>query len=123
MKHLIPNIFTICILSILILMVNCSDSEREESTKSSELVSGSWRISPSDEEEKMDFDAIAGAVVVTKNSIPFQEEFNLIDDGVGIRIQKNNETSPKGYFLYNDRRKGAWTGIWKDELVRLIRVN
>jgi hypothetical protein len=121
MKYRLANLTTICILALSLMV--CSDSEKEEIDRSQEFVTGSWKISPSDEEEKMDFDTLAGGVVVTKNSLPFREEFNLIDDGVGVRIQKNDETSPKGYFLYNDRRKGSWTGIWKDELVRLIRLN
>ncbi|WCL51174.1 hypothetical protein [Leptospira sp. GIMC2001] len=114
------NIFKISIyFLILFLFFNCSDEEVAQ--KESGLISleGKWMISPSEDDSAiLDFSAAAGeAVYSTQNN---QISYILLSDGKGVRIQSLDESVPRGYFLFVDRKKDSWTGIWDEKLVRLI---
>lgn len=115
--------FSIIVFFLFSMTFHCSD-EKEESGLIPKLdVEGIWKISPSDTKEKFDFNRKQGYVVSYLEETEETVEYRVIDDGDGIRIQRMEDTSPKGYFLFNDRKKLSWTGIWNDELVRLIRIH
>lgn len=119
--------FLISILLILPFAFSCSDDEEAKNQFSnSSTIQGLWRISPSDEIQSLDFDTSPGIVVLKLESndsiFKTKEDFVLLDDGKGIRIQRKNESMPTGYFLYSDKKGNSWTGLWNDELVRLIRT-
>lgn len=110
----------------------CNPEDELPAIRTEDGVAGVWEISPVSVAEMLDFDREPGLVVWTstpptqgaaspmKKPFPQEEIYLVLSDGVGIRIQKSEETTPTGYFLFKDRKEGTWTGIWKEELVRLL---
>ena len=117
----------IFLFSILVfLSYNCSEDEKNNLTEGPISLEGIWSIQPSKDGSLLDFSSKPGYAILkdatSSQKVYFDntKEFVLLSDGKGVRIQSENETVPTGYFLYQDRKKEVWMGLWQDNLVRLV---
>ena len=122
--HVFLSILIIC----LSFLFTCSDDDHQTKEEGPIQLDGVWDILPSDTHSSLDFDTKSGYAILRTdlNLEGFlsseSKEFILLSDGKGVRIQSESDTVPTGYFLFQDRKKEVWLGLWKEELVRLILV-
>lgn len=113
---------------IVITTFACKDDEQDYKDEGPIQLEGVWEILPSASHSKLDFNIKSGYATLIKdrNIEGFlareTTEFILLSDGKGVRIQGESETVPTGYFLFQDRKKEVWLGLWKEELVRLVQI-
>lgn len=120
-KRRVPFLPLVLILFWSGILLFCNEKELELKNITITDMQGKWKISNQDPEGILDFSRKPGYVIYQKQGEEY--EFILLNDGEGLRIQSYESTQPEGYFLWNDKRGNTWTGIWKDELVRLIYLN
>jgi hypothetical protein len=112
--------FLVC--GIIFFHFACSETEEDENLIQSVELNGIWEISPSDSGERLDFSSEPGYALLSDQTRIHSLKLTLLSDGSGLRIQDFSETSPIGYFLWKDRKKESWTGIWRESLVRMVEV-
>ena len=117
----------ILLISIFVfLYFNCSEEEKTNFSEGPISLEGIWSIQPSEDGNLLDFSTKPGYAILIdsmklhKVDFDKSQEFVLLSDGKGVRIQSERETVPTGYFLYQDRKKEVWLGLWQDKLVRLV---
>lgn len=122
------NITILGIIFILFFSINCSEEQSDLKTEGPMQLEGVWEILPSSSHSRLDFNTKSGyAILITDINLEGflsqeSKEYILLSDGKGVRIQSESETVPTGYFLFQDRKKKVWLGLWKEELVRLVQT-
>lgn len=122
------SILSLILAFFLISTLSCKDDEMDYKEEGPIQLEGIWEIHPSATHAKLDFNTKSGyATLITDTNIEGflsreTSEFILLSDGKGVRIQGESETVPTGYFLFQDRKKEVWLGLWKEELVRLVQI-
>ncbi len=113
----------ILLFFIFLFLVSCGENDEISKKFSSHKIQGQWKISNIEKGEILDFDSKPGFAILRKPNGSEIEEYVLLDDGVGIRVQKVTSSQPEGYFLWSDRKGNSWVGIWREDLTRLILLS
>ncbi|MDX1957082.1 MAG: hypothetical protein SFU98_00820 [Leptospiraceae bacterium] len=108
---------------LIILSLACSKdkSDKESFLKKfdSKDVLGAWRIIPSQNETVLFLPT--GEVELIKEN--YRSKMLGFTDGNGLRLkEKEDDPNSLGYFLFSEKNGNIWSGIFRDDLVRLVRV-
>lgn len=112
---------TFLFLSIgLLYCKGCKKEESKPELKNVDLkqlsMYGEWEIQPSTKKRSIVFDENEAVYLKT---IYGNSNLKLEEDKKGIYFFHKDDNSIYGYFLYSERGKKEWFGIWEDNLVKL----
>ncbi|MCB1177515.1 MAG: hypothetical protein KDK36_08055 [Leptospiraceae bacterium] len=114
------NFKKIALIFIIIISYNCKKKDKEipllKDYDTKQLI-GTWDIIPS-KGERIVFEPGNKVRIIDENGDP--ATVYVKSDKNGIRFLKaKNDITPIGYFLFTEKKKDLWSGIWKKEVVRM----
>lgn len=110
------------ILFILLICFNCKENSKDEvlfqKFDTSKFDGNKWKILPSNNE----------FISFEKDKTYHMKEnqkvlLHVLEDSRGLRFQYNeHDSTPLGYFLFIEKSKNSWGGVFEDKIVRLELV-